>query len=259
MVPPTPRQRSRGGGFPLIALGVVLALATGLLVLLTDSGGAGPVTLASGTLVVVAAEPLRTGTVLSPSNGGAPYARVADAFHEERLPASALPPGAYPFTSEADLEKTLNQLIVVNDFLAGDVLRTNDPRLKPLGSGPANSIISHNPSALPPGDVPYAVQIGGTNAQEGDHIDILASLCVTTNKGNCQVVQTTLQNLLVYAVPSGSYFYVAVSHQDALALKFLVENAKLDVVIRQPGDTGAADTQSVDYTWIIAHFGFTQP
>lgn len=261
MAAPTPRQRSRGGGFPLIALGVVLALATALLVLFLTggNGGGGPTAPAGGVTVVEAARNLPTGTVLAANGGAPPLARVADAFRLVRLPAGDVPPGAYVFTTQAALEKALDQQEVVTGFLAGDVLRSGDPRLAPLGSGPANSIVSHDPAALPADDVPFALHISGANVQQGDHIDILASLCVATTKGNCQVTQTTLQDLLVYAVAGPDVFYVAVSHQDALALKYLVESAKLDVVVRQASDTAPAATQPVDYTWIISHFGFTAP
>jgi len=264
MAAPAPRPRaSGGGGTPLIMLGIVLALVTAVLVLFltTSGGGAGGKT----ETVVVAAQNLSAGTVLSTDQSGGNYARVSDVFHVEHLPADAVPADALTYSSTGTLDSALNNQIVTAPFMAGDILRRNDGRMAALGSGPAKSLTNHNPAGLPAGDVLVALHAGDSSgmqigAQEGDHVDILATECVNspTTHGNCQVAQTTIQNLTIYMI-SGGVLYVAVSHQDALVLKLLVETAKLDLVLRKPGDTSNVTTQPIDTAWIISHFGFTPP
>ncbi len=264
MASPTPRPRASGGGTPLIILGIVLALITAVLVLFLTTGGGGGGSGQTVT-VVVAAQNLTAGTVLSSNQSGGNYALVSDAFHVEHLPAADVPADAFPYAGTAALASALNNQIITAPFMAGDILRRNDSRMTALGTGPANSITNHNPDALPAGDVLVALHVGDSpgmqiGAQEGDHVDILATECVNSpsTHGNCQVAQTTLQNLTIYMV-NGGLLYVAVSHQDALVLKLLVETAKLDLVLRKPGDTGNANTQPIDTAWIITHFGFTPP
>lgn len=267
MAAPTPRSpRTQGSGTPLIVLGIVLALVTGALVwFLTSGKGAGTVMSGQTVLVVTATQKLDIGLVLSPDQSGGTFARIGDMFHEERLPASAVPADAFTFTTEADLEKALKNQIVTVPFFAGDILRRADGRLTMLGAGPAHSLANHNPAALPTGDVLVALhtdqstgmQIG---VQEGDHIDLLATECVPgpASRGGCQLVQTTLQDLAIYLV-NGPMIFVAVTHQDALVIKLLVETAKIDFVLRKPGDDATVTTQAIDPAWIIAHFGFTPP
>ncbi len=267
--PGRPGRRSaaggaRSGGQPLIALGIVLALITGVIVLYLTSTS-GPVAALQSTQVVVAARTLPTGTVLS-ADAAANMTAIADDFVVETMPVSNVPPNAYHFVSLQQLQHDLDKQIVLRDILAGDVLRSNDPRLMPLGSGPARSLANIHPDELPPGSVLFALHTSNNQgmqvgAQEGDHVDVLATLCVPApkNPGGCQLAQTTLQDLLIYATPDSSTLLVVVSHQDALALKMLVENGKIDLVIRKPGDTTATATQAVDIQWIITHFGYTQP
>jgi Flp pilus assembly protein CpaB len=257
-----PRQR-HSGGLSLIMLGIVLALATAILVLyVTNSrGGIGG---GNGTNVVVAARDLPTGTVLTSSkdNVSSPSMRISDAFHVEQLPASAVPSNAYTYTSDDDLLKALNGQIVTQAFFSNDILRRNDSRVSMYPGGPPGSMANQNPTALPQGSVLYYLTLGSgmpSGPQAGDHVDILATECVNspTAHDGCQVTQTTLQNLLIYAVPTNQTLIVVVSHQDALALKLLSETARLDLVLRKPGDTGSANTQAIDPIWIINHFGFT--
>jgi Flp pilus assembly protein CpaB len=265
MAAPTARPRASSGGTPLIVLGIVLALITAVLVFFLTTGIGGTTPNASGVPVVMAAQSLAPGTVLSTTQSGTDFVRVTDVFHVEHLPASAVPADAYTFTSWADLSAALNNQIVIAPFYAGDILRHSDGRMVPLGAGPAHSLTNHNPAAIPDGDVLVALhtdaapglQIG---AQEGDHVDLLATECVqaVASHGGCQVTQTTLQNLTIYMV-SNTVIYLAVTHQDALVLKLLVETAKLDLVLRKPGDTSTVTTQPIDTAWIISHFGFTPP
>jgi len=261
MAEQTPRTRS-GGGFVLIIVGIVLALATAALVLFLTSGGGGG-SQASAT-IIVSTRTLPIGAVLSTTNGTAPYIKIADAFRVERVPIAAVPADAFVSTNGADLNTALNGQVIVANFLAGDILRRSDTRMTTLGTNAIQSLVNHNPAALPPGDVLYVLhtdaaqgmQIG---AQEGDHVDILATLCASSGKSGCQLAQTTLQNLAIYAVPDPKTLVVAVSHEDALVLKMLIETAKIDFVLRKPGDTAAAGTTPIDPAWLITHFGFTSP
>ena len=269
MATPTPHpSRMQGSGIPLIILGIVLALITGALVLYLITSASNNSGTASGSTVtvVVAAQKLDVGMVLSPDQSGGSFARIRDMFHVEHIPASAVPADAFSFTNEADLDQALKNEIITTPFFAGDILRKPDGRMAMLGAGPLHSLANHNPAALPTGDVlvtlhtdqSAGMQIG---AQEGDHIDMLATECISTGAsthGGCQVVQATLQDLEIYMV-NGPTILVAVTHQNALILKLLVETAKIDFVLRKPGDDTLVDTTAVDPAWIIAHFGFTPP
>ena len=260
MATPTARRTPRGGGLPLIALGLVLALGTGFLVIYTMSGAA-PISPTSQMAVVVVSKTINAGSLLTTDDSGV---RIASAFVIEHMPTANAPADAYPYRSDADLLHLLDKHIVLSPLLAGDVLRTSDPRLIPLGNGPGNSWVNKDPNALPPGSVLFALRStnnAGTSigAQEGDHVDVLASICMPTTKAACEVTQTTLQNLLIYAVPNALTLLVVVTHQESLALKLLLEEGKIDLVLRKPGDSAPASTQAVDINWIIAHFGYTQP
>jgi len=261
MAVPNSRPRN-SGGLPLILISIVLALATAILVLFLVNGGAN--TNMSGVTVVVASRTVTTGAVLSIASDGSPNVRISTAFHTLRMPANVIPSDAFIFTSQDDLEKSLANHIVVTTILTDDVLRKNDARIAAIGNGPLTSITYHNPQALPPGNVIFTLHISESigmqvNAQEGDHIDVLATACGTVSvKGaSCQVAQTTLQNIAIYAVPDSKTLLIVLSHQDALVMKTLVETTHIDFVIRKPGDNTPAVTQGIDATWILNHFGFT--
>ncbi|MBA3822824.1 MAG: hypothetical protein H0X24_02825 [Ktedonobacterales bacterium] len=263
MAAPTPTRPKASGGTPLIILGIVLAVIAAILVLFLTTGGGGVVSAGNTVNVVMAAQSLSPGTVLAKDGTASGYVRVADAFHVERLPPAAVPSDAYAFTSTDALATALDNQIVQSPFLAGDILRTQDNRMAKIGSSAVKSVVNHKPSSLQAGQVLFALHASGDlqiGLQEGDHIDLLATECVQANAkaSGCQVAQTTLQDLSIYMVANGLIF-VAVSHQDALILKILVETAKLNVVLRKPGDDGHVTTQPVDAGSIISRFGFTAP
>jgi hypothetical protein len=266
MAAPTPARPKSPGGTPLIILGIVLAVVAAILVLfLTTGGGGGGGVGSGGTVnVVMAAQSLSPGTVLSKDTSSQGYVRVGTAFHVERLPASAVPSDAYTFTTMDALLQALDNSIIQSPFLQGDILRNPDNRMAKIGSSAVKSIVNHKPDDLQAGQVLFALHATGDlqiGVQEGDHIDLLATECVSGSghsSGNCQVAQTTLQDLAVYMVANG-LIYIAVSHQDALILKILVETAKLDVVLRKPGDDAHASTQPVDSGTIISRYGFNAP
>jgi hypothetical protein len=181
-----------------------------------------------------------------------------------------VPSDAYAFTTSDALAEALDNQIIQSPFLAGDILRNSDNRMAKIGSSAIKSVANHKPSALNAGQVLFALHTSGDlqiGVQEGDHIDLLATECVqsngtsnTSNGSGCQVAQTTLQDLPIYMVAdNGNLVFIAVSHQDALILKILVETAKLDIVLRKPGDDGHVATQPVNAGSIISRFGFTAP
>jgi hypothetical protein len=262
MAAPTPARPKTTGGTPLIILGIVLAVIAAILVLFLTTGGGGVVNTSGTVSVVMAAQSLPPGTVLAKDGATNGTMRVADAFHVERLPPAAVPSDAYIFTTTDALATALDSQIIQSPFLAGDILRATDTRMAKIGSSAIKSVVNHKPSSLLPGQVLFALHASGDlqiGVQEGDHIDLLATECIQGSKGGgCQLAQTTLQDLNIYLVQSGLIF-VAVSHQDALILKLLVETAKLDIVLRKPGDDGHVTTQAVDTGSIISRFGFTAP
>ena len=262
MAAPTPARPKAPGGTPLIILGLVLAVIAAILVLFLTTGGGGGGNAGSTVSVVVAAQSLAPGTVLTKDAATSGYVRVADAFHVERLPPAAVPTDAYAFTTTDALGTALDNQIIQTPFLMGDILRSPDTRMAKIGSSAVKSVANHNPGNLPTGDVLFAIHATGDlsiGVQEGDHIDLLASECVPGSKsGGCQTAQTTLQDLSVYMVANGLIF-VAISHQDALVLKILIETAKLDIVLRKPGDDDHVTTHPVDAGTIISTFGFTAP
>lgn len=255
-------NRSKGNpGTPLILLGIVLALAVAIIMLYLGKNYVGGVGSQGTVPVVMITQQLSVGTILSNSQDSGQYVLISKVFQVEQVSANAAPHDAYQFTTETDLEKALDGHIVSFPMLANDILRSNDPHMSTV-SGPAQSLANHNPSALLAGDVLFALPTSAMTStiavHEGDHIDVLSTACVNaaTQKDSCQKTQTTLQDLLVYNTPSAGSVVVVVSHQDALALKSLVENTKLSIVLRKPGDDSTISTQSVDLNWIYAHFGF---
>src|SRR5579885_320950 len=92
-----PRQRSSGGR-TLMLLGLVLALAAaGLVLYVTSSVQNVFVQTAS---VVVAAQDLKAGTILTVDNGQAPSMRIQDAFAVKQIDVKLKPTNAYVFTNQ---------------------------------------------------------------------------------------------------------------------------------------------------------------
>lgn len=246
-------------------LGVLLALAAGAIVIYIVSSATN--TTQQMVTVVVATQDLPAGTILSVDQSTPPYMLISQAFATKQVNASFAPQNAYQFSTNDALNIQLNDKIVVGTFINGEMLRTTDSRLVQLGQGSSGSLTNLNPAQLKPGDVLMALQVatgsgGGSGtpiAQTGDSIDILVSLCFVdpTNPNSAQVceTQTTLKNIYVYDV-SGSSIVVVLSHQDALTMKYLKENGKVDIVVRKPGDTSPDTTVKVDSSYVIKEFGY---
>jgi Flp pilus assembly protein CpaB len=229
-------------------LGVLLALAAGAIVIYIVSSAT---TTATQTVtVIVATKDIPAGTILSLSPTSPSDMLISTAFEQKTVNADFVPVGAYTFSTTDQLNIDLNDKIIVGTFYGGDILRSNDERLVKLGAG---DVITN--LALTTGSGASGTPLAST----GDTVDVLVSLCFAdpTNANapqKCET-QTTLKNVYVYAV-SGSSIDVVLSHQDALVLKFLKENGKLEIVVRKPGDTTTDSTTEVDQNYVIKAFGY---
>lgn len=234
-----PRQRSSGGR-TLMLLGLVLALAAAGLVLYVTSSVQG--VFVQTASVVVAKQNLKAGTVLTVGNSQ-PQANsmlISDAFAVQQVDKKIVPADAYVFTNQDALNTVLVNKVVKEDFLAGDVLRANDPRLALIGTTNGNSISNINPPAYANGQVLIELtqDNGGLGLQPGDTIDIIAT--GAAKNGNGPNSQYIIGNIPVYAVdvPVKGKIWVVLSEHDALELTSWEQAGRtLTIVIRKPGDT----------------------
>lgn len=250
-------------GKSLIFLGVFLALISGGLVfyvLSTASSGAHQIT------VVVANKSIPKGSILDANgNDQAPYVSLDGAFKPVNIPSTSAPADALPYTT--DNIKALNNYVVVGDIQNGDIIHKPDARLQPAGSASGTSEVNIDPQYMPAGDVIIAVHgvSNAVGAQQGDYVDILATLCLQPNQAGYKCVNsttTTMENLRVYAVdqPTKGTILLAVSHQDALVLKYLEDQgSNLEFVIRNPSDTAPAGTTQIDSNYIQGRFKLDPP
>lgn len=260
-----PRTRS-GGGRTLMLLGVLLALAAGTIVIYVVSQATG--SGAHTVTVVVASQNLTPGKVLSATVNDAQHVLISNAFTTKQVNADFVPTDAYTYVDTSHLNLTFNDMVVVGQFYQGDILRNNDPRLVPQGQAAIGSLTNLNPAALPKGDVLFPLKVDNLDSLalvQGDHVDILLTVCLTngttsSSSGSCLMndaqSQTTLQDVYVYAVEKG-ILYVVLSHQDALTLKVITDNASVTLVVRAPGDTDPANTFPATGSYIFSHFKFS--
>jgi Flp pilus assembly protein CpaB len=255
-----PRTRG-GGGRTLMLLGVILALAAGIMVIyVVSTAGSQP---NHEVTVVVAAKDLSAGTSLSaPGAGTDPsHTLISDAFTTKAVNSDFVPQGAYVYVSSSQLNIDLNDEIVTGQFYVGDILRAADPRLAKIGSVVTGSLTFRTPAALPKGSVLYPFKADDLDSLvAGDHVDVLVTYCgvkgVDPNFLNGCEAQTTLENVYVYAVNKG-ILYVVLTHQDSLTLQLLSETgAKLTLAIRKPGDTDPANTVPINGQYIYSHFHY---
>ncbi|HEX8731243.1 MAG TPA: hypothetical protein VF725_04195 [Ktedonobacterales bacterium] len=258
-----PRTRSSGGR-TLILLGVLLALAAGAIVIFVVSTYTQP-NLQTET-VVVAASNLTAGSVLSTTQQGqvgntsGTYELISAAFTTKTVNTDFAPKDAYIFKSQADLNNYLNNKVVSSAFYAGEILRTSDPRLTPLGLGAPGSLTSQNPAQIQNGEVLAEIKSDGKAVVvPGDHIDLLVNYCnsslpnISGGSSPCDS-QTTLQNLYVYAVQDNVVF-VVVPKQDAVTLLYLTTySSNYELAIRKPGDNGTSSTTPVNSSRIVSLF-----
>jgi len=243
-----PRQRSSGGR-TLMLLGLVLALAAAGLVLYVTNSVQGVLT--HTVTVVQAAVNLKSGTILTLDNSQAPSVRIQDAFRVTQVDGKLVPADAYPFTNQDALNTVLNNQVVKEDFLAGDILRNNDPRLAAVGSTNGLSLSNVNPPAFPKGSVLFTLTQSNTNigVQPGDTINIIVTGLIQPTDPNTGKPagppftgsRTLMSNILVYAVdaPAKGSILVVVTNKQAELLATLEKGGYVvTIVIRKPGDTG---------------------
>jgi Flp pilus assembly protein CpaB len=244
-------------------LGVILALAAGIMVIYVVSTAGGPQT--HEVTVVVAAKDISAGTTLSAPGAGSDSAHtlISDAFTTKPVNFEFVPQGAYVYVSPAQLNIDLNDKIVTGQFYAGDILRAADPRLAKLGDVANGSLVFRNPAALPRGSVLYpfkADDLDSLGLVPGDHVDVIVTYCgvkgVDPNFLNACEAQTTLENVYVYAVNKG-IAYVVLTHQDSLTLQLIAQTAaKVALAVRKPGDTDPANTAPINGAYIYTHFHY---
>lgn len=260
-----PPRAARGtSGRTLMLLGVLLALAAGIIVIYVVSSAIGP--SSNLTTVVVANENLNAGTELvATGSNNAQGVPVSTAFTVTKVNAGFVPADAYPYTTMTQLNIDLADQVVVGTFFKGDILRKPDTRLVPAGSAALGSLTLKNPGQLPAGSVIFPLTLDKLSGiVAGDHVDVLVTVCIATINpdtgqtnagcnGTTDVTQTTLQNLYVYAVGT-NVVDVVLNHQQALDLKFLAEHGKVTLALRKPGDDATTNTTSVDGPYILKQF-----
>jgi Flp pilus assembly protein CpaB len=251
-------------------LGLVLALAAAAIVFYITSNV--QVTSTELVSVVTAQIDLGTGTILTLNNSTKPEVRIQDAFAVKQVDKKLVPANAYVYVNQDKLNTDLNNKVVREDILAGDILRVNDPRLADIGTTSGTSLTNFNPPVLQDGEVLMVLTLdnGAFGVQPGDTVDVIAT-------GNFQPVdatgkptgpadvlsQVTLKNVLIYAVdiPGKNKIVVVLKKEDALYMAELEHSGgfALTLVIRKPGDTTDPPTQSIDPTSIFNHFKFANP
>lgn len=239
-----PRQRSSSGR-TLMLLGLVLALAAAAIVFYITSTVQG--TLSQTVSVVAAQTNLKAGTILTLNNAVAPSMRIQDAFAVKQIDKKLAPPDAFIFTNQDALNTALNNQVIKEDFLAGDVLRNNDPRLAAVGTTSGISLTNINPPALKPGQVlvPLKIDNADFGVQPGDSIDILVASPTIANGKPGSFVFNQAKPITVYAVdvPAKGKVILVLDEIQAVQLVQLQNNGdSFTLVIRKPGDTTPAPT-----------------
>ena len=239
-----PRQRSSSGR-TLMLLGLVLALAAAAIVFYITSTVQG--TLSQTVSVVAAQTNLKAGTILTLNNAVAPSMRIQDAFAVKQIDKKLAPPDAFIFTNQDALNTALNNQVIKEDFLAGDVLRNNDPRLAAVGTTSGISLTNINPPALKPGQVlvPLKIDNADFGVQPGDSIDIIVASPTIANGKPGSFVFNQAKPITVYAVdvPAKGKVILVLDEIQAVQLVQLQNNGdSFTLVIRKPGDTTPAPT-----------------
>ena len=244
-------------------LGVLLALAAGTIVIYIVSQATGQGT-AQMVTVVVAKETIPEGTVLTVSAPDAAHTLITDAFDVKQVPASLVPPNAFPYVSTDDLNVKLTDEVVVGQFYQGDILQQNDPRLVKQGTGAVGSLVNINPGRIPAGDVLFGIDVSGQSggkpaATAGDYVDIIAIVCNLPGSADPQGCesQTTAQNLYVYTV-SGNTIVTVVTRTQAQELLLLTKqtSTQYEIAIRDPKDQDTHSQSPVDNATLVKDFHF---
>lgn len=226
-------------------LGLVLALAAAAIVFYITSTVQG--TLSQTVSVVAAQTNLKAGSILTLNDAVAPSVRIQDAFAVKQIDKKLAPPDAFIFTNQDALNTALNNQVIKEDFLAGDVLRNNDPRLAAVGTTSGISLTNINPPALKPGQVLFVMKLDNADfgVQPGDSIDILVASPTIANGKPGSFVFNQAKPITVYAVdvPAKGKVILVLDEIQAVQLVQLQNNGdSFTLVIRKPGDTTPAPT-----------------
>jgi hypothetical protein len=226
-------------------LGLVLALAAAAIVFYITSTVQG--TLSQTVSVVTAQTNIKAGTILTLNNAVAPSMRIQDAFAVKQIDKKLAPADAFIFTNQDALNTTLNNQVVKEEFLAGDVLRNNDPRLAPVGQTSGTSLTNINPPALKPGQVlvPLKVDNADFGVQPGDSVDIIVASQTYASGKPGSFVFNTQGPITVYAVDvpaKGKVVIVLDELQVVRLVQYQNNGDQFTIVIRKPGDETPAPT-----------------
>lgn len=243
-------------------LGVLLALAAGTIVIYIVSQATGTGTGGATVTVVVAKTTIQEGMVLTVSSPDATHILISDVFQVKQVPADLVPPNAFQYVSQDDLNVKLTDEVVIGQFYQGDILQQTDPRLVKQGTGAVGSLTNVNPGRIPSGDVIFQIQLtGGAKAAvvSGDVVDVLAVECNLQGAQHegCEA-QTTLQGLYVYSV-SGTQIYVVVDRTTAQEYMLLQSSAsQIEFVVRDPKDDPkhTYNQSPVDTGTLVKQFNF---
>ena len=231
--------------------GVILALLSGVLVIYI----VGQATSNAGETVelVVANQTIQANTTLGPSN-------IVSDFSIEKYPANLVPAGAYVFTDEDSLKVHLNNTVVVETIVPGDILLTSDPRIVAANTIVKGSLTNLNPSLLPAGSILYALNYSYPSTSTssflnaGDQVDILVEECNAPFSTNNEcIVQTTLQQVQVFAVYSSSVILV-LTPEKAKELAIYASTGTVQLALRKPGDPSTDSTAPVSPSTLAHYF-----
>lgn len=234
-------------------LGIVLALLSGVLVVYIVSNVTN--NNVQTEQVVVVTQPIQAGIVI-----GLP--QIQQDFAVKSYPAALVPAGAYIFTTQDALNLKLNQQVATDNLYPGDVLLSTDSRIAPVGQAASGSLTSTNPGDIKAGDVLFPFQYSNPTSSTrgfvvaGDTVDVIVQECGTpwSANGSCEV-QTTYQNLVIYATFNG-FIIVVVTPQQAQDLKLLASTGNVSLAIKKPGDSSQTTTQPVTAASVAKEFGY---
>ncbi len=255
----TQPRRSQPGptrnGRALMLLGVVLALLAGVVVIYIVSNATTPQT--GRVQLVVVNQDVPQGTVMTP-------AEIAKDFTVKGYPPALVPMGAFPYSTQDNLNTALNQLVTATNLYPGDVLLTADKRFVPMSSFVKNDITSASTTTIPDGSVlyPFSYDDPTTGSQAfvsaGDHVDLIVTECNKdyTVTGVCAAA-TTLQDIDVFATVNSGLVLI-VNRTQAQELELFQTSAQvMEIVVRKPGDNSIVTQQAVTPAMISTQWGFS--
>jgi pilus assembly protein CpaB len=257
------------GGAVLILVGLVLALAAGLLVMnMTRQAQAAATQGVRQTYVVMAVQDVPEFTPIPPS-----------AVAVKAFPAAFAPPGAASTVDDvvgkfATTRLTRDQVVLSSQVSESRAIQ---------GASAA--------AAIPAGKVAYWMAIPDLVSQAGglrpgDHVDVLLSISVLgpNNQAKGLTTQTVLQDVEVFSVgsadtaaqqapssqiigqvpgagiqarPGARFMSVLLDPQQAVIAKFIKDSGgAVDVVLRSRETTGPTNTESVSADTLVERLGF---